>query len=54
MPIFIECNNYTNFNLYSLDASTDSSGNVLFKHLYRINTSYSSIIDIMDRVVEIE
>lgn len=54
MPIFIECNNYTNFNLYSIDASTDSSGNVLFKPLYRINTSYSSIIDIMDSVEEIE
>lgn len=54
MPIFIECTSYTNFNLYSLDASTDSSGNVLFKPLYRINTSYSSIIDIMDRVIEIE
>lgn len=54
MPIFIECTSYTNFNLYSLDASTDSSGNVLFKSLYRINTSYSSIIDIMDRVIEIE
>ena len=54
MPIFIECNSYTNFNLYSIDASTDSSGNVLFKPLYRINASYSSIIDFMDRVVEIE
>ncbi|MCI6763535.1 hypothetical protein MSH26_01485 [bacterium] len=54
MPIFIECNSYTNFNLYSIDASTDSSGNVLFKPLYIINASYSSIIDIMDRVVEIE
>lgn len=53
MPIFIECTSYTDFNLYSLDASTDSSGNVLFKPLYRINTSYSSIIDIMDSVVEI-
>ena len=54
MPIFIECTSYTNFNLYSIDASTDSSGNVLFKPLYRINASYSSIIDISDRVVEIE
>ena len=54
MPIFIECNSYTNFNLYSIDASTDSSGNVLFKPLYRINASYSSIMDIMDSVVEIE
>ena len=54
MPIFIECNSYTNFNLYSIDASTDSSGNVLFKPLYIINASYSSIMDIMDMVVAIE
>ena len=53
MPIFIECNSYTNFNLYSIDASTDSSGNVLFKPLYIINASYSSIIDIMDIVEQI-
>lgn len=53
MPIYIECNSDTNFTLYSIDASTDSSGNVLFKPLYRINTTYHSIEDISDSVVQI-